>query len=377
MHADTLFGFLAHRFVVQQENLATDALWYLLDRSEAARGAVIRTLREAGAALPDALSFRTQAGDGDQAIPDLVGEDASGRQVLIAEAKFWAGLTDAQPVAYVQRLAAAGGGTLAVIAPSARLELLWGELVRRCEEIGIAVSGRRALSPEVRSAALQPACHLVILSWRSLLGVIRSALEVSGETQLVSDVIQLQGLCERMDTEAFLPLQAAELTGSIARRILQFNQLVDDAYGLLAARGIADGSGLRSSAGNGWYGRYFRMHGFNCLLHASAWEWSTHAFTPLWLQITGPDWKKASPVAAQALLPLTRNHGVEVFASAEGHDIPLHLPIGVERDAVLRAVVEQLERIADILRGFAKSTATHPGSSEPVVGDGGLTTTSY
>ena len=363
MNTDTLFGFLAHRFVAQQENLATEALWYLLDRSEVARSALIRTLRQAHAVLPDSLSFRTQASDKDQAIPDLVGVDSSGNQVLIAEAKFWAGLTGAQPVTYIRRLENIGGGTLAVIAPNARLELLWPTLVRRCEDAGIVVSDADG-GPEFRSARIDPGGRLILLSWRSLVGSIHSALELAGEARLSSDALQLQGLCERMDMEAFLPLASEELTGSTGRRMIQFNQLLDDAHGLLTKWQGFDGRGVRASAGSGWYGKYFKMHGFACLLHTNAWQWGSLAFTPLWLRVKGADWKP-SPAVAEALEPLRHHHDIEVFSSPDGHDVPLMIPIGEERDAVLRHIMTQLEKVAEALRTYALPESTMGSSLEP------------
>ena len=77
MPSDSLFGHVALRFVSQQENLATEALAFVLGRSSAARHALHRTLRLAsyGVAAPgdEELSFRTQAAGDDLAIPDLVG----------------------------------------------------------------------------------------------------------------------------------------------------------------------------------------------------------------------------------------------------------------------------------------------------------------
>lgn len=349
MSTETLFGFLAHRFVAQRENLATEALSFLLERSPAARSAVIRLIRSVGGELPDDLGFRTQASANDQAIPDLVGEDDQGRQVLIAEAKFWAGLTDAQPVVYLRRFEVVGHGVLLVIAPAARLELLWNELVRRCEEAQFQVSDCPSVGREIRSAAVHPGGQLVTLSWRVLLSAVSTSLEIAQEYRLLADLAQLQGLCEHEDAEAFLPLGSEELTGTTARRLLQFNQLVDDAYGILARKGVVDGSGLRSSAGGGWYGRYCRIQGFPCLLQVSAWVWARYASTPLWLRVAGADWRSQAPEVGRALQKNGLQIGVDVFPWPDGHGIPIFLPIGVERDAVLRAVVEQVQRIADIL----------------------------
>jgi hypothetical protein len=348
MHTSTLFAHLAHRFVPEKENLATEALCYLLGRSYAARQALARALSHGGAAVPENLSFRTQAARDDGAIPDLVGEDGHGRHVLVVEAKFWAGLTAAQPVTYIRRLQTEGGGILAVVAPAARLELLWDEMRRRCEQAEIAVSPAAAPGPEIRAAAITPGGHLVMISWRALLESVRAALEAAGEAALASDAAQLQGLCERMDEEAFLPLQSEELTGVLGRRIIQLNRLVDDLFNLLAREGIVDGRRLRSAAGSGWYGRYFRMHGVPCLLHVNAWNWGTKAFTPLWLRALGRDWHP-SPEVGRALQSLERGAGTPVIAAPEGHEVPLLLPTGVERDVVVSDLLGQIQAVAHAL----------------------------
>jgi hypothetical protein len=383
MTHDTLFGHLAHRFVSQRENLATEALSYILSRSAVARAAVIQLMASAGAKLPSDLRFRTQATSGDQAIPDLVGEDEEGRQVFIGEAKFWAGFTEAQPVEYIRRLQPGGGGVLAVIAPEARLSLLWHELTRRCERAEVKLSEGKWWGTGMAAAEIIPGRRLVLVSWRALLAAIRSAVDAAGEDRVVADVVQLQGLCESMDSEAFLPLSSEELTGSIGRRILQFNGLINEAYTRLAGQGIADGTGLRPTKGSGWYGRFCRISGFPALLHCSMGMWGTHANTPLWLRVYGPGWKARSRVVARALEPLI-SRGGQVIEERWGYEIPLELPTGVERDGVLDAVMRQLHEVADLLLPWQASAeaeaevdAPHadPGSEEEeeIEGDAGRT----
>jgi hypothetical protein len=55
--SDRLFGHLALRFGVHPENLATDALTYILQSTPTARRALIETARTTGVELPDELSF--------------------------------------------------------------------------------------------------------------------------------------------------------------------------------------------------------------------------------------------------------------------------------------------------------------------------------
>ncbi len=47
---------------------------------------------------------------------------------------------------------------------------------------------------------------LCVTDWNSLLNVIETELDASGDYRTKSDVIQLKGLCDQMDEEAFLPI---------------------------------------------------------------------------------------------------------------------------------------------------------------------------
>src|SRR5436190_207432 len=105
---DTLFGHLALSFASHPENLATEGLHFVLNRSPEARRLFLRFLSQAGCALPGDLAFETQAAGDDGAIPDLVGRDADRAEAAIVEAKFWAGLTERQPSAYLDRLPPSG-----------------------------------------------------------------------------------------------------------------------------------------------------------------------------------------------------------------------------------------------------------------------------
>ena len=69
---------------------------------------------------------------------DLVGFDEHGDESALIEVKFWAGLTDNQPVTYLERLRTDDKpAVLLFVAPRARLETLWPEVLRRAEKGGI------------------------------------------------------------------------------------------------------------------------------------------------------------------------------------------------------------------------------------------------
>ena len=103
--SDTLFGHLALRFSSHPENLATEALLYLLNKSRDAKGLFAGYLSGHGQDFPPITRFNSQVSSDDNTIPDLVATDMAGNNIFIVENKFWAGLTENQPISYLKQLA--------------------------------------------------------------------------------------------------------------------------------------------------------------------------------------------------------------------------------------------------------------------------------
>lgn len=113
----------------ENEDVATEALAYILASSQTARGAMGSILQGVESEVPN-LWFETQTSDAGIR-PDMWGLDAGVPRAFI-ENKFWAGLTDAQPVEYLRRLGANGRpSVLLVVAPEARQQALARELHQR------------------------------------------------------------------------------------------------------------------------------------------------------------------------------------------------------------------------------------------------------
>jgi hypothetical protein len=81
-----LFGHLASRLSTHPENLATEALALSINRSPAMREALRCLVGRTGIELPRLVRFRSQAGDDQGNIPDLIGLDATGTERLLAGA---------------------------------------------------------------------------------------------------------------------------------------------------------------------------------------------------------------------------------------------------------------------------------------------------
>lgn len=140
-----------------------------------AKRAFLHYLEKVGIDPASTLTFQTQMVGQDNAIPDLVGVDAAGRPVVIAEAKFWAGLTDNQPLTYINRLPSDVPSVLLFIAPAMRFPTLWPELQQRCRAGGHPLAVSQTLGTEFVAARLSDSQTLALASWRSVLAFIMRA----------------------------------------------------------------------------------------------------------------------------------------------------------------------------------------------------------
>jgi hypothetical protein len=347
----TLFGFLASKFANQPENLATESLNYIITRSDSAKQAFLHYIAQTTVELSHNLRFQTQEGGSDNVIPDLVGIDIDGDQVLIVEAKFWAGLTVNQPVSYLKRLPEKKKSLLLFIAPSRRFQTLWPELLRRCANDSITVQEGNKIDTHLQIGFIDANRVLALVSWRSVLSFLLRELDTAGQSNIVSDIMQLQGLCDQMDSEAFLPLHSEELSSNIGRRICEYCELVNEVTEGLLAEGLISTKGLRASAGLVYYGRNLILNEFGCFLHFNAEFWSEQRETPLWLEVKGPDWK-FSEIAKERLAKLE----VEVPSrliedrDTDGLYIPLFMPVGVEKNEVVQSLLAQIREIAGYLK---------------------------
>lgn len=331
----SVLAFLAGRFATHPENLATEALSFILSSSASARRALLDLCRQLGHQGVDDLSFKTQSSNDDGSRPDLIGRAVDGNEPIIIEAKFWAGLTSSQPVAYFNALPI--NGLLLFVAPSGRAAILWTELLRR---MGDAVERGETKMISPGSYAVQAGSRvLALVPWRTLLRQLHDACALAGETT-TADIRQLVALCDKMDSDAFLPLRSEELTSNLGQRVYQFCDLVDKITDLLVARRLASVKGLRTSGGKGWYCRSMRFRGHGASLYFDARRWSKRGQSPLWLALYGLEFK-ACTVEPDCL----RENSI-AFHMSNGHCmVPITLLEGVESDAVIDNALGQVLRV--------------------------------
>ena len=258
--SSTMFAHIVSRLTNRTEDVAVEALGFILSRSIEARRALRDLLQLDGLDIGELADAGTQVSDETLARPDLVVFDKDREERVLIEAKFWASLTDNQPNAYLDRLPLdERPSVLLFVAPEARVETLWSELRRLIETPFSWRSVGTSHDKDIKCAIVDEGTRFLMLaSWRALLKRMRSFAISSGDS-VEADIRQLYGLCEQQDQEAFLPLKPHELAPEIPRRMLQFNQLVDDAVNLARERNIINTVGLKLTPQSHGHGRYLRL----------------------------------------------------------------------------------------------------------------------
>lgn len=353
MSDETLLAHLAHRLGRGSEDLATEALAFILQNPAAARGMEAHARRwSSGLDVPNC--FRTQDWlASDEAIPDLVAVAPDGSTPLIVEAKFGAALTPNQPVTYLRRLLLLDTPTLLLfLVPGRRATPIWAELRRRCSDAGIQLTTADPLAKgSIKNVVV------AVTTWADLLLDIEHNLTPPTDHHRTrAELEQLQGLCELQDRTLFQPLSTDFLGGGTGRRLMDLDALLNEAIETLVAAGLASIKGLTRAAGTGYYGRYVQLAGWTCLLQVNFTRWGTQRHTPLWLQITDPR-AYANQALRDALAPLTSEQPPRLLDEDGKRQIPIFLPHDVDRDAVFAAVDRQLQEVRGLLSQCPPITA--------------------
>ena len=344
MKTNTVFGHLALRFA-HPENIATEALAFILQNSPTvASQAFSEFIRHAGIDCPNNLRYDKHQVGLEQSVPDMKCRDEQGRLRVILENKFWAGLTDNQPVTYIRELPPNVAGVVLFVVPEARIRLVWDELFTRCKTAEIPVSGVRQ-STNMMVGALGGEHYIAITSWGSLLRTLATATSSAGEADSHSDIAQLQGLCEAMDEKAFLPLRSDELTSlEMARRIMNYAELPFDIANEAERRGYCNRRGLRETPKRYGSGTYIRIGDYMPWLGFDAEAWRHLCMSPLWIDFSPP----YLPIAEirEKLVRFRSAEPQRCFDFKGRASVPILLTAGVEKHRVVDDAVRQIGELA-------------------------------
>lgn len=275
----SLLGQFYTRIKGSQEDIASEGLVYILQRSSAARLALSKIIQADCGVFFEDISYRPQSIGEQQERPDISGLDKQGAEVLILEAKFWAALTENQPITYLNRLGS--GSVLMFVCPTLRVRPVYNELLMRLRKAEINfVSDDNA-----HSLTLDHDKKLIVKTWQEILGIIRLHLVQDNEQVLLSDIDQLIGFCETIDNNSFHPYQSDDFAPSIAKKINSFYDLADKVIDELKKRGLADTNRLKATPQKYGYARYFYLGSMSLSFNVWFNYWERVADTPFWLRI--------------------------------------------------------------------------------------------
>ncbi|MBP7050046.1 MAG: hypothetical protein KBE65_03440 [Phycisphaerae bacterium] len=345
------------RFSQVNEDVATDALAYILESSESACNGMMKLLRGIVPDLPP-LRFKTQQTEG--AIrPDMWGCADNGPRVFV-ENKFWAGLTDSQPVSYLKQLAAYTQPTvLLVIAPAAREQTLWRDLRQRLLAAGIFTSDRPSAAGIPASLDTQLRSVLAITSWTSVLSMLEH--ECVDDPTSRGDLVQLRALCDAADSNAFSPISRDELTNQrLPAFMLELSSVLQDAVDRAVAKQILNLKGTMPQASSERIGRYSYFERNDAVENRpGAWIgihfrlWRKHGGTPFWVVFHDSDWGQAH-AARRAIEPWASREGVLSTTDEDGSFVvALDVPAQEEKSCVVDAIVARLHGMSRALAGQA------------------------
>lgn len=277
----SLLGQFYNRIRGSQEDIASEGLVYILKQSLESRK-VINQIVNANTNLTFSdLSFQTQNVGKDLERPDISGKDETGKEVLLIEAKFWASLTHNQPNGYLKRLT--DNTVLIFLVPNLRTRTVFEEVKTRIlgenKDLEIDTDNLRIL---IKSSNK----HIFIKSWNEVLHSIKSKIEQTNNINLLSDLNQIIGLCETIDTNSFQPIIDSDLSPSIPKRINSYYDIIDKVVDEIKNR-IEEAStkGLQKTPQKYGYRRYFSIQNFGLGLGLKMELWSEYADTPFWISI--------------------------------------------------------------------------------------------
>ncbi len=358
---DTIFSYIVQkRFSQVNEDVATDALAFILHSSERARNGFMKLLRGIEPDLPD-LQFRTQQSEGNIR-PDMWGFDGSDPRVFV-ENKFWAGLTENQPVSYLETLAGSTQPTvLLFVVPEARKQTIWRELRARLKEARILMTDRETSAGVVHSANTQGGPLLALTSWPRLLSVLES--EAAEDQKAMGDLVQLRALCVAADGDAFVPVSVEETSDQRTPAfILQLGTIVKDTVELAKTKGVIDSNKLRPQASwlrIGHYISFLGEGGVGSWIGIHFGLWKRYGGTPIWLVFTPGNWGRSMEVR-RVLEPWATKEGFTCCSESGNFALGLDLATGDEKDSVVRSIVDDLKGVATALSELPPI----PTSAEP------------
>ncbi len=287
------YSLLAHLYPHirgSQEDIATFSLQYLLLQSKGLNKAFTQRISaKMEINTEETLQYVCQATgkSEEKERPDMAGLDSNGTEVMLCEMKFYASLTINQPLTYIDRLKAGNGKGLIFVCPESRLTSLWYKLKELCEERSVEEINKSCISVD--------GIKMGIITWTEIIELLKQ-VSSSTEIQYSSDVKQLEGYCSQIDSEAFIPFTAEDLSAEMASKAERYYQIIDEVIELLCADKNYSTSkkGIKATGYRKGYTRSLYIDEFTFTINYDRDMWKNPACieTPFWIAFRNKDWEQ-------------------------------------------------------------------------------------
>ena len=340
----SLLGHLYSHIKGSAEDVATMSLQYLLTYYDCLKISFNGLLADRlGVPFDKQTSYECQSVGEELERPDMAGTDSNGKEIILCEAKFYAGLTENQPLTYLKRLRMENGTGLVFICPKDRMISLWATLMDKCKDQNTVQINDFCVSVNN--------IHMTILSWEEIISNLNRTADAV-EQGALADIEQLRGYCEQIISNSFQPFKSEELGADMAKRYEQLMYILDRAWdAIVADKGIeADMNGLRTTAHRHGYKRYCNLNGLegDICLDLELWANDKYEDTPYWIGFRDKEWKKNNlGNVAVSTVPVTRK-----FFNRSGFIyLAIDVPCGLVEDDAIESVRRQIAEYLQLFDG--------------------------
>lgn len=334
---DSLLSYIAVRRGVGLEDVATDALSFILNRSDSAKAAMSNLLADESGPLPITKAASQAFLEATGAYPDMVMWATEDDLSAYVEAKFWAELTPNQPVTYWEALPADRRTVLVFLVPQARVDddYLWDVLVGRLRDAGHELDAATRDENVISAASIGDQRRLMLTSWEHLLELMREMVERDGDGQAGFEIEELKGLA-----------RAATEGSNSDDPDAEFKWLFKDVVERLVESGWGNTDGLAAGGGFGYCSRYFRLGGAEVAIYKIDEVMKQTPDKPILLAFYDRAGGRMSVQEVRARL----GHEIESRSGFGGWlstCVPIALPSRTDPYAKRDAIVTELESIAE------------------------------
>jgi hypothetical protein len=311
---ESLLSHIASNFISEYENVANSSITYLLNKYPTSREVLKNILQ-----IDDVPSyFVTELATKSNGRPDVTGLDINGNKQIIIEGKFWANLTDNQPINYLKELPE--NGKLLFLVPEKR---------------------KISLNNEIKKRLNGDDEKIYIFSWNEFLNLVEVENNKNHNHTLISDIIQFKELCSKMDEKGIPPLSQSDLDPMNGRVVYQFASLINECKPILKEWEKTNFQGLTASSSVGWNGFYFRAFDFGCQIYFSSYKWfSTDTATPIWIDIFDKDFK-----TSQKIYHFLNNFDSKNSYNEDYTSYGIKLQTGMDKTQIVNHIVNKIKEV--------------------------------